>query len=196
MYWEPELFDRTVYLERLRRLACVMPVFISTFHSLPRYMTCSSEGNPSVPLYNTIDLLIVDESGQVSPELAVPSFSLARQAILVGDIEQIEPIWPVTGQYSFINLRRSGVVTSSKDPLYAFLTEHGFLSSSGSLMKMARKSGSYQVDGERGAFLREHRRCLDSIIAYCNDYVYHGRLLPLKGDRPKYAALPPRAMSM
>lgn len=182
--------DRAVYLERLRRLACVMPVFISTFHSLPRYMTCSSEGNPSVPLYNTIDLLIVDESGQVSPELAVPSFSLARQAILVGDIEQIEPIWPVTGQYSFINLRRSGVVTSSKDPLYAFLTEHGFLSSSGSLMKMARKSGSYQVDGERGAFLREHRRCLDSIIAYCNDYVYHGRLLPLKGDRPKYAALP------
>ena len=71
-----------------------MPVFISTFHSLPRYMTCSSEGNPSVPLYNTIDLLIVDESGQVSPELAVPSFSLARQAILVGDIEQIEPICP------------------------------------------------------------------------------------------------------
>lgn len=106
--------DRAVYLERLRRLACVMPVFISTFHSLPRYMTCSSEGNPSVPLYNTIDLLIVDESGQVSPELAVPSFSLARQAILVGDIEQIEPIWPVTGQYSFINLRRSGVVTPFK----------------------------------------------------------------------------------
>lgn len=182
--------DHAVYLERLRRLACVMPVFISTFHSLPRYMSYINEDNLSIPLYNTIDLLIVDESGQVSPELAVPSFSLARQAILVGDIEQIEPIWPVTGQYSFINLRRSGVVTSSKDPLYAFLTEHGFLSSSGSLMKMARKSGSYLVDGERGAFLREHRRCLDSIIAYCNDYVYHGRLLPLKGDRPKYTHLP------
>ena len=181
--------DHAVYLERLRRLACVMPVFISTFHSLPRYMTYINEDNLSIPLYNTIDLLIVDESGQVSPELAVPSFSLARQAILVGDIEQIEPIWPVTGQYSFINLRRSGVVTSSKDPLYAFLTEHGFLSSSGNLMKMARKSGSYLVDGERGAFLREHRRCLDSIISYCNDYVYHGRLLPLKGDRPKYTHL-------
>lgn len=166
--------ERTVYLRRLRRLACVMPVFISTFHSLPRYMTCTHDGNPSVPLYNTIDLLIVDESGQVSPELAVPSFSLARQAILVGDIEQIEPIWPVSGQYSFINLRRFGVVTSSKDPLYAFLAEHGFLSSSGNIMKMARKSSSYQVDCERGAFLREHRRCLDSIIAYCNDYVYHG----------------------
>ncbi len=172
------------------QLCRVMPVFISTFHSLPRYMTCTHEGNPSVPLYNAIDLLIVDESGQVSPELAVPSFSLARQAILVGDIEQIEPIWPVSGQYSFINLRRFGVVTSSKDPLYAFLAEHGFLSSSGNIMRMARKSSSYQVDSERGAFLREHRRCLDSIIAYCNDYVYHGRLLHLKGDCPKYAALP------
>ena len=33
-----------------------------------------------------LELLIVDESGQVSPELAVPSFSLAKQAILVGEI--------------------------------------------------------------------------------------------------------------
>lgn len=182
--------DRRVYLARLRRLACVLPVFISTFHSLPRYMTCTCEGEKFVPLYNTIDLLIVDESGQVSPELAVPSFSLARQAILVGDVEQIEPIWPVSAEYSFLNLKRYGVVASEEDPLYGFLSEHGFLSSSGSLMKMARKSCSFQVDGERGAFLREHRRCLDAIIAYCNDYVYHGRLVPLKGDRPKYTAIP------
>lgn len=182
--------DRRVYLARLRRLACVLPVFISTFHSLPRYMTCTCEGEKFVPLYNTIDLLIVDESGQVSPELAVPSFSLARQAILVGDVEQIEPIWPVSAEYSFLNLKRFGVVASEEDPLYGFLSEHGFLSSSGSLMKMARKSCSFQVDGERGAFLREHRRCLDVIISYCNDYVYHGRLVPLKGDRPKYTAIP------
>lgn len=182
--------DRRVYLARLRRLACVLPVFISTFHSLPRYMTCTCEGEKFVPLYNTIDLLIVDESGQVSPELAVPSFSLARQAILVGDVEQIEPIWPVSAEYSFLNLKRFGVVASEEDPLYGFLSEHGFLSSSGSLMKMARKSCSFQVDGERGAFLREHRRCLDAIIAYCNDYVYHGRLVPLKGDCPKYTAIP------
>ena len=40
-------------------------------------------------------------------------------------------------------------------------------------MKMARKSCSFEVAGERGAFLTEHRRCLDPIIAYCNDYVYH-----------------------
>lgn len=180
----------TSYTSRLRRLACLFPVFISTFHSLPRYMTCTAESEQSVPLYNTIDLLIVDESGQVSPELAVPSFSLAKQAILVGDVEQIEPIWSIPDQYSFLNLKHFGVVSSEGDSLYAFLSRHGFLSSSGSIMKMARKSCRFQVDGERGAFLREHRRCLNSIIAYCNDYVYHGRLLFMKGDCPKYAALP------
>lgn len=33
------------YTQRLKRLACVMPVFISTFHSLPKYMTYAENGN-------------------------------------------------------------------------------------------------------------------------------------------------------
>ena len=49
-----------------------------------------------------------------------------------------------------------------------------------------------QIAKERGAFLTEHRRCVDPIIAYCNDYVYHGRLLPMKGNKVKYKALPPK----
>ena len=57
---------------------------------------------------------------------------------------------------------------------------------------LARKSCSFEVAGERGAFLTEHRRCLDPIIAYCNDYVYHGRLLPKKGNKVKYKDLPPK----
>lgn len=34
-------------------------------------------------------------------------------------------------------------------------------------MKLARKSCNFTVKGEKGAFLTEHRRCVDSIIAYC-----------------------------
>lgn len=56
--------------------------------------------------------MIVDESGQVSPELAVPSFSLAKQAILVGDIQQIEPVWSISDEYSFINLKNLGIVSN------------------------------------------------------------------------------------
>ena len=178
------------YTQRLKRLACVMPVFISTFHSLPKYMTYAENGKWDVPLYNGIDLLIVDESGQVSPELAVPSFSLAKQAILVGDIQQIEPVWSISDEYSFINLKNLGIVSNQSSEKYRFLENNGFLSSSGSIMKLARKSCNFTVKGEKGAFLTEHRRCVDSIIAYCNDYVYNGRLLPKKGNEVKYKSLP------
>ena len=178
------------YTQRLKRLTCVMPVFISTFHSLPKYMTYAENGKWDIPLYNGIDLLIVDESGQVSPELAVPSFSLAKQAILVGDIQQIEPVWSISDEYSFINLKNLGIVSNQSSEKYRFLENNGFLSSSGSIMKLARKSCNFTVKGEKGAFLTEHRRCVDSIIAYCNDYVYHGRLLPKKGNEVKYKSLP------
>lgn len=108
------------YTQRLKRLACVMPVFISTFHSLPKYMTYAENGKWDIPLYNGIDLLIVDESGQVSPELAVPSFSLAKQAILVGDIQQIEPVWSISDEYSFINLKNLGIVSNQSSEKYRF----------------------------------------------------------------------------
>jgi superfamily I DNA and/or RNA helicase len=40
-----------------------------------------------------VDFLIVDEAGQVSPEVGLASFGLAKQAVIVGDIQQIEPVW-------------------------------------------------------------------------------------------------------
>ena len=43
-------------------------------------------------LYNYIDLLIVDEAGQVSPEIAAGAFSLAKKSVVVGDVYQIEPV--------------------------------------------------------------------------------------------------------
>lgn len=189
---DEEQLSRLKYTERLKRISCIMPVFISTFHSLPKYLVCSESGNKDTPLYSGIDLLIVDESGQVSPELAIPSFSLAKQAILVGDVEQIEPVWSISDEYSFINLKRFGIVSDESDKRYAFLQENGFLSSSGSIMKMARKSCNFAAGAERGAFLTEHRRCVDPIISYCNDYIYHGRLIPKKGNELKYKKLPPK----
>ena len=46
-------------------------------------------------MYNTIDLLIVDEAGQVSTEIAACSFALAKKAIVVGDEYQIAPVWGI-----------------------------------------------------------------------------------------------------
>ncbi|MBW6087363.1 hypothetical protein HTS61_11735 [Escherichia coli] len=41
------------------------------------------------------DLLIVDEAGQVLPEVAAASFALAKKALVIGDTEQIPPIWSI-----------------------------------------------------------------------------------------------------
>lgn len=182
------------YCNRLRRLACIMPVFISTFHSLPKFFVYSCNGDNFNPLYNEIDLLIVDEAGQVTPEIAVPSFALAKRAIVVGDIFQIEPIWSISDVYSEINLKECGVInTKNKKSPIAILEKNGFLSSSGSIMKLAQKSCNFVINKERGAFLAEHRRCLDPIAKYCNDYVYSGRLKLMVGCKPSpNVGLPPK----
>ncbi|MCZ6029192.1 hypothetical protein O5266_28935, partial [Escherichia coli] len=46
-------------------------------------------------LYDFADLLIVDEAGQVLPEVAAASFALAKKALVIGDTEQIPPIWSI-----------------------------------------------------------------------------------------------------
>ena len=43
-------------------------------------------------LYDFADLLIVDEAGQVRPEIAGASFALAQKALVIGDTLQIAPI--------------------------------------------------------------------------------------------------------
>lgn len=191
----PEGYERkrTEYTERLKRLACIMPVFISTFHSLPRYLNCAEKGDNTSPLFQVIDLLIVDEAGQVTPELAAPAFALAKKAVLVGDVFQIEPVWSVSDVYSEINLVKNEVVRREDEEQIRFLEVQGFTSSSGSIMKLAQKSCSFRVGKERGAFLAEHRRCLNLIIRYCNDYVYDGKLKLKVGEHSKYhTGLPPK----
>jgi hypothetical protein len=49
-------------------------------------------------------------------------------------------------------------------------------------MAMARSVSRFSVDGEQGMFLREHRRCFDSIVAFNNELVYNGKLIPLRGE--------------
>jgi len=181
---------------RWQRFAMLTPCFVSTFYMAPKFFTYSlfikdsktkiKFENP--PLINFIDLLIVDEAGQVSPEVGMATFSLAKRSIVVGDVKQIEPIWSVPKKVDIANLSRYGLVSSTKDnkKIEQFL-DYGFLGSSGSIMKLAQKSSRFHQSTklERGMFLTEHRRCYDEIIEYCNKLAYHGLLQPLKGKAAK-----------
>ena len=63
----------------------VTPCLVMTFYMLPKQFVAYN-GEKSVYLYHLIDLLIVDEAGQVSPEIAAGAFSLAKKALVVGDV--------------------------------------------------------------------------------------------------------------
>lgn len=187
--------------ERWQRFAMLTPCFVSTFYMAPRFFSYSkfiqvAPGQntwETPPLLDFIDLLIVDEAGQVSPEIGAASFALARKALVVGDILQIEPVWNVPKKVDHANLHRYGVISNLNDQgdiedLYG----KGFLCSSGSIMRLAQKASHYHLYPRqaRGMLLTEHRRCFDEIISYCNQLAYNGLLEPMKGPA-RGSLLPP-----
>lgn len=187
--------------ERWQRFAMLTPCFVSTFYMAPKFFTYSKfiktgalkSTFEAPPLIGFIDLLIVDEAGMVSPEIGAATFALAKQSVVVGDTKQIEPIWNVPKKVDQANLRRYLVIDNvSNETAIGDLLQKGFLSSSGSIMKLAQKASEYHLfpETERGMLLTEHRRCFNEIIEYCNRLAYNGLLEPKKGTS-KNALLPP-----
>lgn len=175
-----------------QRLAMLFPCFVSTFYMAPKFISYSKfvrKASPkdifeNPPLTEFVDLLIVDEAGQVSPEIGAATFGLAKKAIVVGDTKQLEPVYNVPGKVDYANLHRFELIHSIEDNRgIEKLSDQGFLASNGSVMKMAQKSSFYKVRStrDRGMMLTEHRRCFDEIISYCNTLAYYGALQPKKG---------------
>ena len=171
------------------RLSMVTPCLVMTFYMLPKQFLAFGD-QKKFYLYDHIDLLIVDEAGQVSPEIAAGSFSLAKKSIVVGDIHQIEPVWSVNRALDKALALANGAIQSLGE--FDLLEQAGLNCSSSSIMKVAGKCCRYEKFGEKGLFLSEHRRCYDEIIDYCNKLVYKGNLKPLRGNgkKDKKLALP------
>ncbi len=160
------------------RLSMITPCLVMTFYMLPRQFLAFGE-QKSFFLYNYIDLLIVDEAGQVSPEIAAGAFSLAKRSVVVGDVYQIEPVWSVNRALDKALALTNGSIQSLDE--FELLEQTGLNSSCSSVMKVAAKCCKYEKFDEKGLFLSEHRRCYDEIIDYCNKLVYKDNLQPMRG---------------
>ncbi|WP_454054911.1 DEAD/DEAH box helicase [Clostridium sp. Marseille-Q7071] len=160
------------------RLSMITPCMVMTFYMLPKQFLAYGD-QKNFFLYNYIDLLIVDEAGQVSPEIAAGAFSLAKKAIVVGDIYQIEPVWSVNRALDKTLALSNGVIQSFSE--FGLLEQIGLNSSCSSVMKVSTKCCKYEKFNEKGLFLSEHRRCYDEIIDYSNKLVYKGKLQPMRG---------------
>lgn len=173
------------------------PCIVSTFFMLPSEMKVSRRDGDTFSadyLYDFADLLIVDEAGQVRPEIAGASFALAQKALVIGDTLQIAPIWSLPPAVDIGNMRQAGLLAGRNDSKqYQMLCELGKSVASGSVMQIAQTRSRYHYNPEltRGMFLYEHRRCFDEIIAYCNALCYKGNLQPKRGKKTENDSLPP-----
>lgn len=163
----------------------IWPCLITTFHSAPRVMAWSTNrGKPrgtwaDMPLIEVCDTLIVDEAGQSLTSVAAPVFALARRAVVIGDRHQIRPVSRLD---PIVLHGHAAEVFGSEEADRLIETP---LSEGGNIEcgRIATLSLMHQVASERpDVLLRRHRRCVPSIIAYCNDLVYDGALVPVRDD--------------
>ncbi|KHN56834.1 DNA helicase [Dickeya fangzhongdai] len=180
---------RTIKARWQRRMK-LTPCVVMTCYMLPHHLAIREHvGGKKFDdsyLYNFADLLIVDEAGQVLPEVAAASFALAKKALVIGDTEQIAPIWNSLPGIDIGNMVEENILTGGTQEeltdAYALVCDSGKSTASGSVMKVAQFNSRYQYDPlARGMYLYEHRRCFDNIIDYCNVLCYHGKLQPKRG---------------
>ncbi|MDC9623597.1 AAA domain-containing protein [Xenorhabdus sp. XENO-7] len=181
---------------RMKLTPCVvMTCYMLPFHMKTRESTGGAKQFDNSYFYNLADLLIVDEAGQVLPEVAAASFALAKKALVIGDTKQIAPIWNSLPGIDMGNMVEENILPGGTQEeltdAYALMCDSGKSAASGSVMKVAQFNSRYQYDPDlvRGMYLYEHRRCFDNIIGYCNALCYHGKLQPKRGTE-KEALLP------
>lgn len=184
---------RTTAIPRWHRRMMLTPTVVATCYMLPHELKVGKfENNAHTTdyLYNFADLLIIDEAGQVLPEVAGASFALAQRALVIGDTLQLEPIWKLPPGIDAGNLRSAGMLSEGRT--YQALRTLGKTAAGGSAMAIAQQRSRYHYDPDfpRGMMLYEHRRCYDQIIGYCNDLCYHGKLIPKRGEAPADGDLP------
>lgn len=172
--------------------AMLTPCFVTTLHSGPGFFQYRTPADTWVPLADFIDLLIIDEAGQVMPAIAGAMIASAKRALLVGDVMQIEPIFSLPEAIDFANAKKHGLCEDQKG--YQRLKTRGVLCSGdaptshayGNLVVVGQHKSKYHLEGQTlaGLLLREHRRCAKEIISYCNKLCYNNQLIPLTDEQP------------
>lgn len=167
--------NREMCERRWRRFAKLTPCLVGTAFTAPRLFDYYS--GETKRLFGFIDLLIVDEAGQVPPQVGAALFAFSRRALVVGDIQQLEPVWGIDAATDGGNLTLHGLEGDRPE-----LDDRGMLVSEGSIMAVAQSATAFASKPHRGLFLNEHWRCRPQVIAYCNELAYRGALKPMRPD--------------
>lgn len=185
-------------IDKLDLITPLFPMITSTMHSL--YTNFSFQDPENAEEYINVeseffDLVLTDESGMISPSVALPAAYVAKKMVVVGDEKQIQPVHTIDRRIDrkYFDDNFKEIIDELKD---SHDDEDEILASelfskvslfSNTLMSMAN-SATYIKDpimtdselrlGE--LWLRDHFRCKDTIIKYCNYIIYKDILVPRK----------------
>ena len=165
--------------------------------------TCHSFGNVLPIKESYIENMLIDEAGMILSPYAVNIYT-AKRVFVFGDEKQIEPVYPlgIKGKSSKNNQNNSIEHKTKQEEINGYLLEKHiskpnivrvkeFVSVlNSSIMSLANKSTyiknpyiRHSLDGD--LWLREHFRCRDNIIEFCNQEIYNGIMNLQKGNNPK-----------
>ncbi|TGB04866.1 DEAD/DEAH box helicase [Halobacillus salinus] len=187
-YWEARWLNsehdwsKNSLYEKVKSLNKLYPVVTAPVYQLPKYF--SSSENDIVPVYESMDLLMIEESGQMLPEMAAAVIPFSKQVVAIGDIHQVKPLWNSTKTFDVANMVNYGW-NEEEDPRVLF--DSGRAASKGSMLRVCQHLSRYQVHPDvDGMFLTEHRRCVPEVINYCNELIYQSWLKPIRSSYESY----------
>ncbi|MCI7770054.1 MAG: AAA domain-containing protein [Eubacterium sp.] len=146
----------------LQSIFLLTPVISTTFASAQTFLGDVSKSG-------VIGTLIVDESGQAQPQMAIGSLFRCRKAIIVGDPKQIEPV--VTAETDMIKqLLTSKLLASYKDKKISVQGFADYINPYGTFL------GEDEEKEWVGCPLVVHRRCIDPMYTISNVLSYDGTM--------------------
>lgn len=140
------------------------PVITTTLHSFKKDMLQLLPG--------LVDLLMVDEAGQILPHYLCAPLYRSKRAVIVGDIHQLEPI----------RLLKTNLIAGSEVP--EEIQSKVCIENNSAQNYSDNHSDIFELkDGIRtGIVLNEHRRCENNIMRFSNKHIYQDKLVIINPD--------------
>lgn len=146
----------------LQSIFLMTPVISTTFASAQTFLGDIEESG-------VLGTLIVDESGQAQPQMAVGAMFRCRKSIIVGDPKQIEPV--VTAETDMIKqLLTSKILAGYKDKKVSVQGFADYINPYGTFL------GEEEEKEWVGCPLVVHRRCIDPMYTISNILSYDGTM--------------------
>lgn len=161
---EPD--SKNAYLFEWSTLFFCFPVISTTFASAARQFCLMAQPE-------TIGTLIIDEAGQASALMAAGLLQRSKQALVVGDPMQLQPVVTLESEIDHA-LAREMMETTDLKPHLRYLINNGSVQTlADEASPVKSKIGNTVV----GVPLLVHRRCDDPMFSISNQLSYGGKMI-------------------